>query len=66
MIERIYQADFSEPKLGFTQMVSNLEDLSLEDQHFLKPLGNGTTGADPGLILGCCEIYKKKMKIEII
>ena len=41
MIERMYQANFSEPELGFKQMVSNLEEVSLEDQHFLKLLDNG-------------------------
>ena len=42
MIKSIYQADFSKPKLGFKQMVSKLEVVSFEDQHFLKLLNNGT------------------------
>ena len=31
MIEKIYQADFSEPKLRFKQMFPNLKEMSIED-----------------------------------
>ena len=42
IIERMYQVDFSEPKLGFKKVVSNLEEVSFENHHFLKLLDNGT------------------------
>ena len=38
----MYQADFSDSKLGFKQMVQSFEEISFEGKRFLKPLGSTT------------------------
>ena len=32
----------------------------------VRPILRSLTGADPGLILGCCKILQKKLNIEMM
>ena len=60
MIERMYQADFSEPKLGFKQIVSNFEEVSFEEHLFLKLLDNGIK-----LVHGHCQMLVPFKKPDV-